>query len=124
MEIIGPMRNKKGQFVQGHKIHLKHGEAIKGKETTEYNSWRKMRERCCDPKNNRWEYYGGKGINVCERWINSYENFLKDMGRKPTPKHTLGRINSSLDYTPDNCRWETYTEQNNNRGDYNVKNRK
>src|SRR5262245_34099637 len=61
--------------------------------TTEYRCWTHMRQRCNNPNNDTYKYYGGRGIKVCERW-SSFENFLADMGPKPSPELTLERINN------------------------------
>lgn len=61
--------------------------------------------------------YGGRGIKVCDRWANSFEDFLADMGPKPTPKHTIGRKDQNGNYEPSNCRWESIPQQNRNRRD-------
>lgn len=73
-----------------------------------------MNERCHNPKMDKYEYYGGRGIAVCERWA-SFENFLADMSERPSPQHTLDRINVDGNYEPGNCRWATKLEQMNNR---------
>lgn len=69
-----------------------------------------MRNRCNNPNNSDYGHYGGKGIKVCERW-NSFENFLLDMGDKPSPNVTLDRIDPYGNYEPSNCRWATLTQQ-------------
>lgn len=94
---------------------IKHGGSSNGKWDPEYRSWNSMKRRCYDKRNNRYCYYGSLGVTVCERWISSYSNFLKDMGRKPTPKHSIDRINCYGNYEPGNCRWATPLEQRHNR---------
>jgi len=83
--------------------------------TPEYKAWDNARDRCRNPKNKKYPLYGGRGIRFCERWSNSFANFLEDMGRKPTPQHSLEREDSNKDYEPDNCIWATIIVQNNNR---------
>jgi hypothetical protein len=90
-----------------------HGEARHGKESPEYIVWLSMRARCTNVNNKRYHRYGGRGISICKRW-ELYSNFLEDMGRRPSPKHSLERINNDRNYTPSNCKWATGKEQGRN----------
>lgn len=94
-----------------------HGHSSGGKLTSEYNSWRNMRDRCKYPSAENWHKYGGRGIKVCDRWIDSFENFLEDMGPKPTRKHTIERLDVNGNYEPDNCVWAVSKTQMRNRTD-------
>lgn len=78
-----------------------------------FTSWRSMKERCYYKKHKSYKEYGGAGITVCNRWLNSFENFLEDMGERPEGT-TLDRINGAENYTPENCRWATHKEQQRN----------
>lgn len=86
------------------------------RRTSTYRAWSKMRERCLNPNTSNYSDYGGRGIQVCERW-NDFSNFLEDMGVKPGREYSLDRINVNGDYEPSNCRWATQTVQANNRRD-------
>ena len=79
-----------------------------------YGSWQAMKGRCFNPRVPKYEYYGGRGITVCDRWANSFQAFLDDMGERPSHNHSIDRIDSDGDYTPDNCRWATRAEQSQN----------
>lgn len=92
--------------------NIKHGHVKNGKETKTYTSWINMRQRCNNPNNDRYEYYGGRGIKICERW-NSFENFFADMG-EITKGLTLERIDNDGNYEPSNCRLATHSEQGRN----------
>jgi hypothetical protein len=83
--------------------------------TLEYRAWLAMKQRCYNKNRKDYMNYGGRGIRVCSRWLYNYKNFLEDMGRKPTSKHTLGRLNHNRHYQPNNCEWQTWTKQERNR---------
>jgi len=93
-----------------------HGHALKDNHTPEYDVWASMIYRCTNPNHPAWKYYGGRGISVCERWRHSFENFLSDMGFRPTDKHSIDRFpNNDGNYERSNCRWATMKEQAANR---------
>lgn len=86
--------------------------------TPEYNTWMAMKNRCLYPTSQSYVRYGGRGITVCKRWLQSFPAFLSDMGRKPSPKHSIDRIDNDLGYMPSNCRWATPSQQSLNRRPY------
>lgn len=83
--------------------------------TPEHNAYRAMLGRCYNPCDQKFYCYGARGIRVCERWRESFLNFFADLGKKPSPKHSLGRVNNDGNYEPSNCRWETAEQQANNK---------
>lgn len=97
----------------GHYFLTTAQSALRKAHPSEYSSWMSMRHRC-SVKHSRNKNYAGRGIAVCERWRVSFENFLSDMGPKPTPRHTIDRKNNDKGYEPGNCRWATRAEQNRN----------
>ncbi len=113
-KVTGCNNKHKGlDYCQKHLTRLrKYGDPLYTKteqhgltKTGEYKSWIGMKSRCYNsnyPWFNRW---GGRGITICDQWLNSFEKFLKDMGNKPSTKHQIDRENNDIDYTPDNCRW-------------------
>lgn len=89
---------------------LSHGASRRGKWTPEYRAWASAKSRCYNPKY-RWFFrYGGRGITMCDRWSNSFENFFLDMGKRPHGR-SLDRINNDGNYEPSNCRWATWRQQ-------------
>lgn len=97
---MGPIAGKINNYKHGHGS---------SRDTT-YQAWTAMKNRCLRPESYAYKWYGAKGIKVCDRWVNSFEKFLEDLG--PRPKGlTLGRIDHTLGYEPSNCRWETWEQQ-------------
>jgi hypothetical protein len=83
--------------------------------SSEYASWQAMKVRCLNKNSKNYNLYGGRGITICDRWVNSFENFLADMGFKPDKSYTIDRINNDKGYSASNCRWSSRLTQTRNR---------
>jgi hypothetical protein len=88
-----------------------HGGVLKGKKTKEFSSWANMKARCLNPNNKNYEHYGQRGIGICDTWVNSFPDFLADMGHMPENCSSLDRIDNDLGYSKENCRWANQSTQ-------------
>ena len=109
-KVIRVSKVKRGETKSCGCSKKKHGM----KFTRTYVSWISMKTRCLNPNYSRYKDWGGRGIIICPRWLNSFENFLADMGKRPKGM-TLDRENNNGNYEPNNCRWSSPAEQQNNR---------
>lgn len=93
-----------------------HGHSVGGVLSREYRSWRAMLRRCTADNDIGYDLYKGRGIEVCDRWRNNFNNFIEDMGRMPEgTKYTIDRIDVNGNYEPQNCKWSTGVEQARNK---------
>jgi len=119
----GLSRNLRNGLVQScgclqRETRVKSGRASRThgmRDTPEYAAWHSMKNRCQSPTSQGYAGYGGRGITVCDRWSGSFETFYQDMGARPSPAHSLDRIDCNGNYEPANCRWATIDVQNTNR---------
>lgn len=89
-----------------HRERFRH-EAHGRSGTPEYRTWQAIIQRCTNPKDRAYQYYGARGVKICERWRNSFAAFLADMGPKPGRSYSIDRIDEDGNYEPGNCRWVT-----------------
>lgn len=101
-----------GCYSRENPAHLIHGAAKDFQHYPEYDIWLGMKGRVHNPNNKRFKFYGGRGITICQQWLDSFENFYRDMGQRPHPKLTLHRVNNNGNYCPENCVWATKKVQN------------
>lgn len=95
--------------------NVEHGHCANNHESMTYGSWHSMIQRCTNPNNKDYRNYGGREITVCDRWRNSFQNFLEDMGEHPGSGYSLDRKDNEKGYCKENCRWATPTEQSRNK---------
>lgn len=101
--------------MEAPKLHEQHGDATNRGHAPEYSIWKAIIQRCTNPKNAAFEYYGGRGIAVCAAWRESYSTFLADVGKRPSAAFSLDRIDNGGGYEPGNCRWVRKDVQMQNR---------
>jgi len=97
----------------GNKFAFKHGHATKGYESSTYRTWSQMLSRCRNKNHKDYKWYGKRGIEVCQRWL-QFKSFLEDMGERPI-NTTIDRVDNERGYYKNNCRWATQKEQHRNK---------
>lgn len=94
---------------------IAHSHTAQGRKTPEYAAWHNAKMRVSNPRATGYANYGGRGITMCAEWMDSFEVFLRDMGSKPSPSHSIDRIDNDGPYAPWNCRWATSAQQHSNK---------
>lgn len=119
--VVSGINIKSGNSKNCGCFRLEKSKTMGGESSTkEYKCWMSIKSRCYSPGHRKYHLYGGRGIKMCDAWLDDYFTFLSDVGRAPSPDLTLDRIDCNKGYEPDNVRWTSYEVQNNNRRDYNV----
>lgn len=95
--------------------NIKHGNSARGRMTAEYRAWCNIIDRCENPSRSGYEHYGARGVSICREWRESFAAFLRDVGNRPTPEHSIDRIDFDGNYEPGNVRWATRVTQARNR---------
>lgn len=102
---------QKGNTISAKKTRHGHSRGTRHRESAEYRAWAAISTRCYNPNDPATHNYAGRGITVCDRWRESFEAFLADMGERPGPEYSIDRIDNSRGYEPENCRWATKKQQ-------------
>lgn len=100
---------------------IKHGQAPMKNPSVEYSTWASMKQRCYDKNNKSYNSYGGRGITICDEWFNSFSKFFEDMGKRPSKRYSIDRVDVNGNYCKENCRWATkYEQARNTRANLNI----